>query len=147
MLTAIGRACPLMDSYIGARDLFLASLERCLDSEDFVPAFYHRFLASSEEVAWKFRKTDFDEQNSLIVRSLRLIAAATKGEREGLVELRERAQTHDRYHLGIKPKLYDLWRTSVIETAREFDGQWREDIEAAWVAILNYAIDYMVRRY
>lgn len=136
-----------MNEPVSHRDLFLASLDRCIESEEFVPAFYKRFLATSEDVEWKFRNTDFELQNKMLVRSLRLVAAATKGEREGLQELRERSETHDRHHLNIKPELYDVWRDAVIETAREYDWQWSVQIEEAWMKTLTYAINYMVHRY
>jgi hemoglobin-like flavoprotein len=116
-------------------------------SGEFIPAFYKRFLATSEDVRRKFQNTDFEKQNKMLLRSLQLVAAATKGEREGLQELRERAETHDRYHLDIKPDLYDVWLSAVVETAREYDKEWIDETEDAWTAILTYAIDYMVRRY
>ena len=104
-------------------------------------------MATSDDVKWRFRNTDFEQQNKMLVRSLRLVAAATMGEREGLQELRERAETHDRHHLNIQPELYDLWRLSVVQTAREYDSEWNEQIEEAWSNTLSYAVDYMIHRY
>lgn len=129
------------------KEVFLASLDRCTASDAFVSAFYERFMSTCDEVRQKFRDTDFDEQNNMLIRSLRLVAAATAGDQAGMHELRLRAETHDRHHLDIKPALYELWLSSVIATAREFDHLWNESVEDAWHRTLHYAINYMVRRY
>ena len=136
-----------MDEQVSHKGLFIESLDRCTDSNEFVSAFYERFVSSSEEVKRKFRNTDFKQQNQMLVRSLRLVAAATSGEQEGLQELRERAETHDRNHLAIKPELYELWRECVIDTACEYDPQWNDEVEDAWQNILTFSIDYMTRRF
>ena len=129
------------------KSLFHHSLERCTASENFIPAFYDRFVASSDDVKLRFVNTDFEKQNAMLVKSLLLIEAATEGKTEGLRELNERAETHDRYHLKIKPELYELWRAAVLQTASEFDPAWNDEIEKAWQHIIDFAIAYMVRRY
>lgn len=129
------------------KEQFLQSLERCSAEEDFIPAFYERFMSSSEEVKVKFRFTDFEHQNRMLLRSLELCAGATSGEPETLCELSERAATHDRRHLDIKPPMYDFWLEAIVATAREFDPQWNESVEAAWRRILGYAVEHMLRKY
>lgn len=129
------------------KDQFLQSLARCMENEKFIPAFYDRFLSTSEEIREKFRFTDFEQQNKMLLRSLRLAAGATAGESEALKELRERAKTHDQYHLNIEPPLYDIWLKAVIETVQEFDEKWDETVEDTWHTILGYVISYMVKRY
>lgn len=136
-----------MDNPTSPKDEFIASLDRCTQSAGFVPAFYRRFMSTCDEVREKFAETDFDQQNKMLVRSLRLIAKAMTGSPQGMQELRSRAETHDRHHLNIRRGLYDLWLSSVIETAREFDDQWSLDVEDSWKRTLKYAIDFMVRRY
>lgn len=129
------------------RTHFVASLERCTRDESFIPAFYQRFLATSEEIREKFRDTDFEHQNQMLLQSLRLAAGATVGDSASLRELRNRAETHDRHHLNIAPRLYDDWLNAVIETARKFDVEWSDAVEESWRAILGHVIDYMRRRY
>ena len=129
------------------KEQFLKSLERCSASDRFIPAFYDRFLSSSDEVKHKFRFTDFEHQNKMLLRSLQLCAHATVGLPEALREINERATTHDRHHLNIEPRLYDLWLAAIIETAREFDPQWDESVEASWRRILGHAIQHMIRQY
>ena len=83
----------------------------------------------------------------MLRRSLELTAGATAGTPEALREINERATTHDRHHLNIEPALYDVWLETMIETARDFDDQWDETIEAAWRRILGYVIQHMVRKF
>lgn len=129
------------------KDVFLDSLDRCTESDQFVRAFYRKFMSSSDEVRKKFAGTDFELQNKMLVKSLRLVAEATVGHPAAMRELKERAETHDRHHLNIGPWLYQMWLTALVETAAEFDQQWSLEVEDAWNECLKYAIDYMVRRY
>ena len=129
------------------KEIFLQSLERCIKSEDFIPQFYKRFLSASDEIRDKFKHTDFEKQNRMLVRSLQLAAGATAGEQKALEELRDRAETHDRHHLDIKPALYDFWRDAIETTASEFDKQWNDDIKEAWHSILGYVIKHMIKYY
>ncbi len=129
------------------KELFLQSVKRCIASEEFLPAFYQRFLGESEEIRAKFRYTDFKKQNDMLRRSLELCAGATSGETAALAEINERATTHDRDHLNIEPRFYDIWQTAIIATAKEFDSEWSDETEAAWHRILGFAVKHMIRKY
>ena len=129
------------------KERFLSSLDRCSNHESFIPSFYERFLGHSKEIREKFAHTDFDKQNQMLLRSLRLSAGATAGQPESLREIRERAETHDRHHLNIEPRLYDTWLTTVVNTAREFDPEWDDTIEEAWKTVLGHVISLMIRHY
>lgn len=129
------------------RDLFLSSVLRCEASERFVHEFYERFMASSPSIRDRFADTVFSVQHPMLLRSLKLCAAATAGDPAGLRELRERAETHSRAHLNIRPALYELWREALIETACQFDELWSQEIENAWNHILGTVVEHMVRHY
>jgi len=129
------------------KETFLASLDRCSGDEDFIPAFYKRFLSESDEIREKFKHTDFEKQNQMLMRSLKLAAGATSGEPNSLREIRDRAETHDRHNLNIEPRLYDVWLATVIKTAREYDKEWNESIEEAWHTILGHVISRMTKYY
>lgn len=128
-------------------ELFLDSLERCARSKKFIPTFYNRFLSASDDVSDKFLHTDFEHQNRMLLQSLRLAAHAVGGLPEGLREIRERAVSHGRRHLNIEPRLYNYWRSALIETSRQFDDQWDDDIEEAWLTILEHVISQMIKHY
>ncbi len=129
------------------KDEFLQSLERCNQKRDFIPAFYRRFLGTSEEIREKFGDTDFERQNAMLLQSLQLAAGATMGVPRSLRELRDRATTHDRHHLNIEPRLYEAWLNAVVETASEVDERWDESVEDAWCQILGHVVKHMIRRY
>lgn len=129
------------------KDLFLQSLNRCTLSDAFVSSFYKRFLSSSEEIRNKFKKTDFERQNKLIIASLKLSANALTGDPYSLYELNERAESHDRHHLNIRPELYVFWREALITTAKEFDDQWNDQTENAWKTSLEYITSRISRQY
>ena len=132
---------------VTVNELFLDSLERCARSKKFIPTFYNRFLSASDDISDKFRHTDFGRQNRMLLRSLKLAAYAADGQSEGLREIRERAVSHGRHHLNIEPRLYNFWRSALIETSRQFDGQWDDDIEEAWLTILEHVISQMIKHY
>jgi hemoglobin-like flavoprotein len=129
------------------KELFLQSVGRCVALDAFIPAFYERFLGASDEIKDKFRFTDFEKQNEMLRRSLELCAGATVGEPEALREINDRATTHDRDHLNIEARFYDIWRETIIGTARDFDDQWNETVEAAWQTILGHVVQHMIRKY
>ena len=129
------------------RELFSSSLERCIQDHGFIPDFYNRFMSVSDEIREKFRDTDFVQQNQMLLRSLRLAAGATSGDRESLKEIRGRAVSHSRDQLNIAPGLYEHWLEAVIETAQKFDSEWNADIESAWRTILGYVIAQMIKYY
>jgi len=129
------------------KTLFTESLARCSLDEGFVPAFYKRFMASSPEVSKRFRYTEFEKQNRMLLNSLELAAHAIDGEPEALSELKKRSQTHDRDHMNIKPELYDLWLDSLVLTAGEFDDDWNEGVEEGWRTVLGFVIHRMVSSY
>jgi hemoglobin-like flavoprotein len=126
---------------------FLHSLDRCTQSGEFIHAFYARFMATSEEVRLKFRNTHFERQHKMLLISLRLIAEATNGDAKALREIRERSDSHARDRLNIPPHLYEHWKFSLIETAREHDHFWNDDVLIAWNEILGHAIACMTKRY
>jgi len=129
------------------REVFLASLLRCLQAGDFAGAFYERFLASSDVIAAKFARTDMARQRHMLIASLKLTAGATEGDPAALKELRERAETHDRDHLNIRPESYDYWRAALIETAIAYDPKWDVELHVTWNRILTDVIHHMTKHY
>lgn len=129
------------------KQCFLQSFERCIKHQRFIPDFYDHFLSTSDAVRKRFQYTNFEQQNKMMLRSLRLAAAATEGNPESLRELKERAETHDRHHLNISPRHYDAWLESVIATASKYDYKWDKSIENSWRTVLGYVVNYMVKRY
>ena len=129
------------------QQLFRDSLDRCRQREDFLDHFYDRFMASSDEVREKFARTDFDRQKQRLLEALRLAADVVDGDARAMRHLHERAESHGRHGLDIKPELYDLWLDSLMATAAECDPNFDEAIEEAWRSVLGHIIAYMQLHY
>lgn len=113
----------------------------------FLNRFYEIFIASSLEVAQKFQKTDFQHQVRALKASLCFLMMASSGASEAMQHLNEMAKLHDRHHLDIRPELYDLWLTCLLEAVREYDDQFDPETELAWRRVLGFGIEYMKSRY
>jgi hemoglobin-like flavoprotein len=130
-------------------ETFQTSLKRCLVRPGFLDSFYKSFMSSSDEVAEKFKNTDFKRQNTALADSLYVVANAAVSDegslgREGLARVAARHNHKDR---DIRPELYDLWRDSLLATVRIYDPEFTPAIEEAWRSILGWGIEYMRSRY
>ncbi len=129
-------------------ELFNDSYERCLSRPGFLERFYEIFMASSEEIAAKFARTDFKKQRRALRVSLYLLmSAAGASLPEVTVHLERIAEVHSRRQLDIKPELYDLWLDCLLQAVRERDPLLDKDTEAAWRNVLAYGIQVMKSRY
>ena len=129
------------------KDLFLRSLDRCQKNKGFIESFYQRFLNSSEEVAEKFRYTDFERQHRMLVHSLEVAAHAVSGDHDALHMLHEQAELHSRENMDIRPGLYPLWLEAIISTGAEYDPMWDETVEDAWQTVLGHITHHMASKY
>ena len=127
--------------------LFNESLDRCSSRSGFLDRFYELFLASSDEIAKKFEKTDFKKQVRMLKVSLYVLMVASSGKPEFDVPMEELATLHDRSHLNIKPELYDQWLDCLLQAVEEFDPSFDTEIETAWRTVLQHGIDFMRSRY
>jgi len=118
------------------------SLGRCVACETFLQRFYELFMASSQEVAELFRKTDFERQKRVLRDSLYVMlvaAGTTKGpahdEVKRLARLhRDMAVTHD---------MFTLWLDALIEAAREHDTHFTVELENDWRLSLSGPMELM----
>lgn len=123
------------------------SLDRCVTHRGFLDRFYQLFLASSEEVREKFSKTKFDRQKEALRASLYVMMTAHDWCVECDSHLEEIAERHSRRDLDIRPALYDLWLSCLLQAARESDPYWDAEVESAWRKVLQPGIDFMTSRY
>jgi hemoglobin-like flavoprotein len=134
----------MTDEEIG---LFNDSLERCTAHAEFLDQFYQTFIASSPEVAEKFKHTDFRRQKILLRTSLYMMMLAAMGKTEAQEHLKRIAQVHSRGGHDIRPELYDLWLDCLIRTVKEFDPAFSKNIENAWRTMMQPGIEFMKSRY
>ncbi|MFE8071031.1 globin [Marinobacteraceae bacterium S3BR75-40.1] len=131
-------------------EIFDNSYERVIQIErhrtDFFEAFYRRFLLASPTVREKFRHTDMDRQRRMLKKSFySLVAFYASGSADGVLE--RIAYSHSVRGLDIHPALYDLWLECLIDTVRDFDPQFDDDVELAWRLVLSAGITYMKFKY
>ena len=130
--------------------IFDLSFERAnaspVNGRHFFEAFYQRFLATSPGVAEKFRHTDMAHQQKMLRRSFySLVSFYASYQADHCLE--DIAIKHDKKHLDIHPELYDLWLDNLIETAREFDPRFDDDVELVWRLVMSPGIVYMKFHY
>jgi len=125
---------------------FNDSIERCARKPDFLRRFYVLFLASSDEVARKFERTDLKKQARMLRASLYTMMLAGGGS-ERFVDLERLARRHSRAELDIKPELYDLWLDRLVQAVAEFDPMFDPEIENAWRRVLQPGIEFMKSGY
>ena len=128
-------------------DLFNSSLERCLRTPGFLDQFYELFIGSSDEVAEKFKHTDFARQRKILKGSLYMLMLASFGVPEARQHLDRLAELHSRGQLDIRPELYDLWLDCMLKTVEAFDPRFDEQTADAWRHVLDAGIDVMKSRY
>lgn len=108
----------------------------------FFNCFYKKFTAASPEVNEKFASTDFTRQVKMLRRSMFHMVALyeTRSENWYLLEI---AESHSKRDYDIKPALFDLWLEALIETVREMDPEFCDDVELAWRVAMTPGITLM----
>jgi truncated hemoglobin YjbI len=118
------------------------SLGRCVACETFLQRFYELFMASSEEVAELFRKTDFERQKRVLRDSLYVMlvaAGTTRGPAHD--ELERLAKLHR--DMAVTGDMFALWLDALIEAAREHDTHFTDELEHDWRLSLSGPIELM----
>ncbi len=123
------------------------SYGRCLTDGNMIETFYEKFLASSPEVAEKFRNTDFSEQNKLLKHGLNLMIMHYSGSVAGQSGLKRIKDTHSRVKLNIEPRFYHLWKTALLHTIPLYDKQYDESVREAWNEVLESGIEFIKQGY
>jgi hemoglobin-like flavoprotein len=128
--------------------LFEESLRRCFAKPGFLDRFYELFLGSSPEIKEKFANTDLERQKSALRASFQLLVSAASDEHGGPEHhLNGLAERHSRRDLDIGAAYYDLWLDSLLQAAREFDGEFTADVEKAWENVLGVGVKYLLSKY
>ena len=126
---------------------FDTSLARCLAEQAFLTRFYELFVESSAAVAEKFRDTDFRRQRRAMGASLYVIVLALEQGEAATIYLEQIAKQHGHENLDVPPEMYDAWRDCLLESVKEYDPLYSDEIEQAWRQAAEFAIDFMRKRY
>lgn len=130
--------------------IFDQSYERVLagqvDGRAFFEAFYDAFIGSSSEVAQKFKHTDMTRQQAMLKKSFyHLLSFYACNNADYYLD--KVAISHNRYHLDIRPGLYDHWLDVLLATVRRFDPEHDDSVELAWRLVMTPGIVYMKFHY
>ena len=117
-----------------------------MEGSGFFDDFYQAFLASSPQVAWKFRHTDMVHQREMLKKSFYHLLSFY-GSNNADYYLEQVAISHNREHYNIPPALYDLWLEVLIQTVKKFDRQFSAEIELGWRLVMTPGIVYMKFHY
>jgi hemoglobin-like flavoprotein len=126
---------------------FNESLDRCLADAAFLDRFYHRLTSSSEEIAEKFRQTDFDRQKAALKTALFVLLFAHQWNVAGDTYLQGLARRHNRNDLDVRPDLYDIWTDCLLQTVAEFDPSFGPPVEDAWRKVVGPGIEFLKAAY
>ena len=126
---------------------FDSSLARCLSDQTFLTRFYDLFVASSPDIAEKFRDTDFQRQRRAMGASLYVLVLALERGEAAIIYLNQIARQHSRRDLDVRPEMYDAWRDCLLQSVKEYDPLFSDEIEQAWREAAKFAIDFMRERY
>jgi hemoglobin-like flavoprotein len=131
--------------------IFKDSYERVMYGTDnsrseFFTAFYKLFVATSDEAASKFKNTDMAAQVRMLQSSVAYLLNffIKNREDEYLVQVAER---HSKRGVDIRPELYSVWLDCLIETVRQFDSKFNDDVAAVWRAVFSKGIEFMTSMY
>lgn len=129
---------------------FDESYKRVMPNEsarlDFFDLFYKHFFNASPDIPRYFQHTDMERQKQIISKAFyTLFSFYASHQTQGVLE--KLAIRHDRAHLNIEPRLYDLWLESIIATVKILDQHCDEDTELAWRLVLTPGIVYMKFKY
>jgi len=121
-------------------------VNRWINEKDFFEAFYDNFFASSKEIQQAFANTDMSKQKIMLKKSFYSLLVFY-GSNQADDYIKKIAIAHDKRHLNIRPKLYDIWLDALIKTLSTYDDEFCQDVELAWRLILSSGITYMKFKY
>jgi len=135
---------------MGFESTFDASYKRILNNDkngiSFFEAFYLQFLQTDIEIALRFTNTDMATQQSMLKKSFySLFAFYASGQADDAI--RNIAERHNHNNLDIKPEFYDLWLECLIETIKQYDEQFCDEVELSWRLVMTPGIIYMKFKY
>ena len=122
-----------------------ASYSRCLESPDFLGAFYKQFFSICPDARPLFSHTDFDRQTRLLQHAIGLLIAFSHQPPEGPSVLDRLTAKHGPRELNIKPSWYPLFLESLVLTAGRHDPEFTPEIAQAWRDAVGPGVEYMAK--
>lgn len=123
---------------------FNQSFARAIEGrdEEFFEHFYKRFLSRSVVAREKFAHTDMSRQKQMVRASLlELMQFYTSGKPNEY--MKRVAHIHGPQGSNIGREEYFGWLDALLDTVKEFDTQFDDEVDLAWRIVLAPGIAYM----
>lgn len=124
-----------------------ASYKRCLESPEFFDVFYKNFTSKGPRVVEKFKNTDMKRQMDALKHGVQYMIMFAEGSKIAAAKVEDLGVTHDRNHRDISPELYTDWLKSLIETIKQFDPEYTDDLGRDWEEVMGHGIRRMKAMY
>jgi hemoglobin-like flavoprotein len=132
------------------QELFKHSYFRALgtvkEGKGFFDTFYDKFISCSPEAKEKFKHTDLLVQKEVLEKSLAYMSRFAVVQRTDDY-VQSLATKHSKRDKDVQAHLYDVWLTCLIDTVKEHDREFDDDVELAWRINLAAGITYMKFKY
>lgn len=135
---------------MNASDIVTKSYGRCLAQGNLLfDRFYDLFLKSSPQIEKMFHKTDMKKQKSLLRAGINYaIMFSTDAGRTAAESVLSRIrESHSSHNLNVKPELYPLWISMLLQSIEETDPRFSEETRSAWKIVVDNAVQYITAGY
>jgi len=126
------------------RNLFNLSYQRAVvpDFYGFFDSFYEKLTEQSPVIAKLFQHTDMDKQIRMLMQSITYVTSFS-ATLEPTDDLNRIANLHGRGKLDLPAEYYDIWLDCLLQTVRDRDPKYDEQVERAWRIVMAPGIEYM----
>lgn len=105
--------------------------------------FYERLIPADPRIGRLFANTDLDRQRELFEHGVYMLIKFAKGDQVGAMALERLGRLHDRRHLDVSPDLYTIWARCLLETLREIDPEYTDELHDRWQETIRPGIEKM----
>lgn len=116
------------------------SYARCSRVNGFFDAFYDHFMASSEEVKNHFLDTSRAMQKVFTRNGITTMLLYAMGSEKSSERLQVLADKHGPTQIDVDPSLYPLWAESLLYAVSEYDVEFTDEVEQAWLGMIQNGI-------
>lgn len=125
------------------------SYGRCLVShggkKKFFDRFYETFLASDPEVSEMFSRVDIAKQQVAIKRGISMMIMYAE-DPDSMAEsvLKGIRKSHSSDKLYVTARHYKIWEDCLMESLKEFDGEFSDELENNWRNLVQETVSYLL---
>jgi hemoglobin-like flavoprotein len=118
------------------------TLDRVKSGVGFFDAFYQCFIETNPDIKEKFKHTNMENQKLMLKNSL-VHMSSFYVEKIADEYMENISKVHSKVQKDIPAYMYDLWLDCLIETVKDYDPDFNQDVELAWRLVMASGIVYM----